>query len=527
MKLERLHESVLPTIVLTGGLLLAILCGSLAGTGNSPKLAMIFGAMVAIALLVALRERVWMLIPATGMLMGKISVLPLPFTVAHLGILFAFGTFLTLKALKIVRLKPKIGIVEIWMFASLAYLATVFLRNPVGMAALGSDRVGGRPYFDVIVSFLAFWVLARSVATPTMAFLLPLFVVAGNGLVTLVNAIAFRFPSTVVPLANLYSGIAAAEDPDLLSNPLDDDSSRKTYTEGFGSSLFAAACSYWQPLTVVNPVYFGRFLVFLYAAYLILQSGFRNALLSMILVFMFATYFRHGMVRVVKGIGLLVVVLSLLLVSQGTVFNLPHSAQRALSFLPGKWDYSAKQAAEGSTDWRIEMWKTMLTGNKYIENKWLGDGFGFTKYQLDIMNANMRSGTNVDQQENLMISGGVHSGPVSAIRYVGYVGLALFMVLLVLMAIRAVRLIRRAEGTPFYPLALFTCIGAVWFPFKFVVVFGAYEGDLPRTIIAVGMQMMLENSLAAYEATQKTPTAPVKPLQRMRRPTRFAPVMQG
>jgi hypothetical protein len=120
----------------------------------------------------------------------------------------------------------------------------------------------------------------------------------------------------------------------------------------------------------------------------------------------------------------------------------------------------------------------------------------------------------------------VHSGPVSAIRYVGYVGLAIFLILAGLVARRAVRLIRRSENTPFFPLALFIGIGAVAFPVSFLLIFGQYGEDLANLIVGIGMQQMLENSLEAYEATQKAAVLPAKPPQRIRQPMRFAPALQ-
>ena len=55
-----------------------------------------------------------------------------------------------------------------------------------------------------------------------------------------------------------------------------------------------------------------------------------------------------------------------------------------------------------------------------------------------------------ESQENMLISGDFHSGPVSTIRFVGYVGLALFFPLLVGIAVYAARLIKRAKGTPYF-----------------------------------------------------------------------------
>lgn len=504
MKLERLHESIRPTIVLLVGFWLAILFGYMIGNGRGTTAVGVLSAFAVVAFLLVVRERIWMIIPGFWMLNGKVSLLPLPATVAQLAVLLAFGTYLILKAFKIVRFKPKVGLVEIWMLVVLAYMLTVFIRNPVGTEAFGSERVGGRPYFDIMVAVAAFWVLARTVATAREAFIVPLLGVIGYGFHALINAVAYRFPSTIGPLAQLYSGIAAAENPDTAGVP--QEGGRLSYLQGLGSSLISVACSFWRPFTIINPLYFWRFLVFSMAAIAVLQSGFRSSFFGFFEFFLLASYFRRGWTEVFRAGLAIAGVLTILVVIQGNLVDLPYPAQRALSFLPGKWDYAAKGEAEGSTEWRTTMWKTMLTEDKYIENKWLGDGFGFTKHQLDIMTANNLTGSTADQQENLMISGGVHSGPITTIRYAGFVGLGIFMILLFLVAARAARLIRRAKDTPYYPLALITGIPTILLPFNFVLIFGAFENDLPNTIFVIGMQRLLENSLDAYEARDKAKT---------------------
>jgi hypothetical protein len=255
----------------------------------------------------------------------------------------------------------------------------------------------------------------------------------------------------------------------------------------------------------------------------ILLAGFRSALMRVFEVFVLASYFRRGIREVMRaaapGLGVLVALLLL----QGRVISLPFAAQRALSFLPGNWDDDAKLQAEGSTQWRVEMWKAMLTEDKYIHNKWLGDGFGFTHQQLEIMAAVDMSGSNADQQENLMISGGVHSGPVSSIRYVGYVGLALFLIYLVSLARFSVRLIRRAQGTPFFPMALAVGVPTIVFPANFVFIFGSYSDDLPGAIMILGTLKLLSNSLDAYEAKIKKSAPEIIQPPRHRPVPRFAP----
>ena len=523
MKLEYIEDKIPVVSVIVTGLFMAVAFGLWAGSGDFKMPLMMLGAFLAITLMLLFKKEMWILIPATWMLAGKISALPIPFSIAHVAVLLAFGVFLTLKALKIVRLKPKNGIVEIWMLIMLAYLATVYVRNPVGVEALGSERVGGRPYVDIIIAFIAFWVLSRSVAGVRQVVILPFLGVAGNAFHAAVNFIAFQFPSTAGPLSQFYSSISAAEGLDSPVPVQLPEAERLFYLQGLGASLTTATSSYWRPLTVLNPLRFWRFLPFAIGVVFILISGFRSNLFGFFETFFVCSYFYRGWREVFKAAAPLAGFLLILILLQGNVVNLPFAVQRTLSFLPGKWEYAAKADAEGSTEWRVTMWKEMLSGDKYIESKWLGDGFGFTHRQLEIMQANAISGTNADQQENLMISGGVHSGPITTIRYVGYVGLALFMIFLVLIARRGYLLIRRARNTPFFPLALFFNVMALLYPLNFAFIFGAFEADFANAIYLVGLQKLLENSLDAYLGEKETPRREIIQPPKAGNVPRFAP----
>ncbi|HEY3901269.1 MAG TPA: hypothetical protein VGM54_21855 [Chthoniobacter sp.] len=523
MKLERIQESVPIAFTIFCGLFLALICGYLFGNEEGQKAGAIIATIMVIAFLLVVRERIWMVIPAWWMLGGKVSVLPLPFTVAQLGIALAFVMFLILKALKIVRFKPKIGILEIWMLIMLAYVGTVYLRNPVGVEALGSDRVGGKPYVDILIACAGYWVLARVVVTVRQAFWVPLLGLFGSSVHAVLNFLADRYPFLVGPMSSLYSGISAAEalaDP---LTPLPEASSRFAYLQGLGSGLATVACAFWRPITLLNPLRFGRFLVFMLAVVCVLLSGFRSNLIGVFELFLLSSYFRRGWGEVFRVSGLAAGAVGFLILLQGNVIDLPIPAQRALSFLPGQWEEAAKMEAQGSTEWRLDMWKAMLDGDKYIKNKWLGDGYGFTHYQLETMTANAFGGMASDAQENLLITGGVHSGPISAIRYVGYVGLAIFLTLLVLAAFRAARLIRRAQGTPYFPMALWMGLGTILLPINFVFIFGAFENDFPSTIVTIGFLRMLENSLDTYEAVSKKAAPEVIQPPKFRSRPQFAP----
>jgi hypothetical protein len=261
-----------------------------------------------------------------------------------------------------------------------------------------------------------------------------------------------------------------------------------------GGPLATYALTVYRPFTCLNPLNFGRCFLFSFGVACILLSGFRTAIIGLAGFAVLASYFHGGKTEVWRMVGLGVLLALFLAVGQGTIFNLPRSAQRALSFLPGNWDAYALEEARESTRWRVEMWKEMLLSNKYIENKAIGDGFGFKRIDLERIGAKRAMGINADQ-EDFMTTGGVHSGPVSSVRYAGYVGLTLQLLLLGCAARLAWRTLRRAKGTVWQPLIYLICIPVVVEPFFFIFVFGSYENSVIDAFFAVGMLQMLKNSM--------------------------------
>ena len=500
MKLERLHEYILITVVMAIGVVLAAVVGKSSGSGQFSTVGLVAAAGVMGVLGIELRARIWLLIPICMTITGKLPFLPLPFTVQELAVMSAFGWFLVFKAVKIVRNKPRYSMLDYVVIANLAWMASVFIRNPVGMDSLGTDRVGGHPYFAVIIGALAWWVLSRADLTAAQARRLPIYLTIGTYFDLITGSITYRFPSTVPLLSHFYTGISL--DSYLAEGAgLDEEGSRLAFLGGGGQTTLIALCSYCRPITILNPVYIFRFLAMIISLVLIMYSGYRTALLVTVFSFVISSYFQRRMLDVIT-MGLIVIpILVLTIAMNGIVFNLPLPAQRALSFLPGHWDYAAKADAEGSTEWRVYMWKAMWYEKKYINNRWLGDGFGYTREQYRAM---LRANTTGGTQETFLITGQVHSGPLSAVKFVGIIGFLLYMALLITAAREIWRLILRARGTPYFSAAVFIGIPLIFSVFGFVLIFGGYDGDFPRTLFTVGLIKLLSRGIADYEENKPT-----------------------
>lgn len=499
MRLDRTLQYLSTAIAIVLACVFAIACGSLIGGGQFKLLAIIFLGVVTIATIVVWRTGIWLLIPLCWELTGKIPFAGVPLTIRDISVAIAATGFLIFYALKLLRAKPVFDLLDFFVFLNVAYVATVYVRNPVGVDWLGSAMVGGRPYFDIFIAFLAFSVLKRVPIDLRKVRLLPLFELVGSAFVSVGNLITLIWPSMATRLGMIYSTFAP---PEYESGqvPTEDEIGRRPMLGVVGVKGMQVLASYFTPFSFLFPRHLLRFLGAATFTVCVLLSGFRSGVLTVFVYLGLSSYFRKRKQDIAVFVLIASVVVGIAAIGNGRFFRLPMAAQRALSFLPGDWDYEAVQDAEGSSQWRYDMWKMVLFEDKWIRNKWLGDGFGFTRYELSIMQS--QSGyLNGVGQEAFLIVGTYHSGPLSSIRYGGLVGLALYFPLMLLLSMRAYRLIRSCYGTPLFPVVLFVGMPIVFAPFPFIFVAGAYDSCMTETFFTAGLLKIIER---AREKIRKT-----------------------
>ena len=483
-------------IVVAAVMLGALLVGSWIGAEEFLPLLLLLGVIATGTAVLILREDIWVLVPCFWYLTGKLG--PTPFSVRELVVPTAFGVFVLFLALRVIRARVKTELLDWLVILNGCYLATVFVRNPIGFSALGSSMVGGRPYFDSVVGFLAFVVLTRMTLRPNLARRLPLFASLPQIGASLLTAITHYVPSTVPIVARVYSSVDTSQYALQQTGGQEAEVNRVGGLLGGAQAGLLALLSYFPPLTLLWPLRLLPFLCFAAVCTGFALAGFRNGILYLGFAFTIAAYFRDGISRaliVLTAGGALVFAL---VAAQNAGFTLPITAQRALSFLPGDWNQDAKVDAEDSSQWRFYMWDVVLHTDTYIHNKLLGDGFGFTNYELQIMEQEREGGQGFaggSRQESFLIQGAFHSGPLSAIRYVGIAGLTLYILLLVGAAGYAWRLIVVSRGTDFFPLALFAGIPAIYEPFQYIFVFGGFDSDFPNTLFVCGMLKLLSKGI--------------------------------
>lgn len=528
MRIERLPEYFTTLVAVIIGAAIAYWFGILAGEGSVGTVIGWLALGLFGALLLALRQYVWMLIPITGSLVGQLAQVQYAPPLHDVVVVGVAVAYFTLIAFKVIKEKPKFDSLDFWVFATAFYIGITWLRHPTGSLALGSDRIGGRAYFNTALAFLSYWILARSALPSELsAKWMLLLTIAITWFQGFLNILANFSPGFGLEVNQYYSGIAppSEDDPDApMAGPDDVPIERSGYVSTLAQPVASWMLSRYDPLTLINPLYYKRAAVFVVCAYCSLLAGYRSGVGNLAGYFLMATIVRRNFVDFVRvcilgvlGIG------GIWVVSQ--FVRAPGSIQRALCFLPGNWDAGVVADARGTSEWRYQMWRIMLTDPRYIENKWLGDGFGFSMSQFGAMT---QAKNTADQQENFMIIGQVHSGPISAIRFVGVVGLLLYLILATYMAYLSYAICRACLGTGLSTLALFLCLQIMWQPITFILIFGSYDVNLPQQIYWAGLLKMLGNSLQALGIPLTKPKeirpAPPRMAPRPRMPRRPQPL---
>lgn len=409
-----------------------------------------------------------------------------------------FSTLLFL--MRRLPLQFKFGELELWMLLVAACVVQVYLRNPVGLNIFGAGAVGARPYFAVGTAWATGILLSALIVTPSeLKWAMRL---------TIIGSLAGAIFTT---LRVRLGGGGGVEPSGIEATTTESGSSRIGILSYLAPAIARAVAAYVSPIRACfHPLWAPVILIsFAFAG----LSGFRNVVATVGLYYLIAIAYRGGFISVlIAGLSAALGLGALALLNLAA--PLPANVQRALSPFPGTWEERHVEAADQSTEWRVEMWKEALFTDFWIQNKLLGDGLGFSRRELEMMEgmdaggnfASMGSGLST-QQEIMMITGGYHSGPVQTVRTVGYVGLLVLMLAMIRVAVHAHREILRCRGTKWYSLALFMGIPSLALPFIFTFVFGEFRAASTQVFLAYGMISVMKRNLPlpAYVKPVRSP----------------------
>ncbi len=477
----------------------SIFLGSAVGREDTGTSIMAVSVIVLIVVFVSLGQNIWILVPVFAIWSGRVPLLPLSFSVSNLAVGFAcFAWFLSLATRR-----------QAWTFRftkmdwllglTLTLLAAGYFRNPVGVAAFSSgSNVGARPYVEVMIALIGYVMLASQKPKFSVVTSVPKWALISASVITVGGLIAFFVPGVGMYMYQFYTGFAPNVADMLDPTSKNEGVGRANFLLAFAIAASALAVASCYPLKMVMPRYWQFSLLFLIATVFALASGYRSALVAVGFYFIFGSWMWKRAAGLFSCLAVGIVAICMIIVVQ-QIIPFPERIQRTLSFLPGAWDQSVTDDADGTVDWRVEMWHVVLEGDS-IKNWWVGDGFGFPRSELDYFGYLDATNTATPEQmaEYYIITGGLHSGPLSSAKFVGVIGFFLYMILAIMVAYRYVKLWRQVNryGTS---AQLRVAVGffatlAAYVPVKFVLIYGAYANDLAPLILSAGLLRLMETA---------------------------------
>jgi len=472
----------------------AIYLGIAAATAQLEAVAWVVGAGCVVGVL-ALGKNVWLLIPFGLILQGTVNALPGSPPVWALGTLVTLGMFTLRFAMHKRDFALKFDMLDFAILLNVIAIAQAYVRNPTGLLMFGGDTAGGKPYLNFAVAVVAFFCLSAIKTDMRMfriAVLMMVVATIGDGLIGVLSDYIPLLAMVVLPIySNTNVEVALTGE----ASNTDTGIARAGGAFGeFGRALGVICFSMARPLHCLLPTHPLLFASTGIAFVMVLLSGFRSMLMYLLVVFVVSAFIRRKYFDII-AISVAGVLGLCLLIGSGQIRNLPFGAQRALSFLPIELDERAREDADKSSDWRFEMWELALTTDRYIQNKWLGDGFAVSaremRAQLDAAQG-YATGVVIDNKEAFLARGSYHGFHVECIRFTGAFGLACAIFAMIVFFRKAVKLVRYYRYHPMFPFIAFVCIPFLIYPFWSLLVFGAYRVAFPQFLASAGLLKMLD-----------------------------------
>lgn len=488
----------------------ALYLGISAATAQFETIAWVIGGVTLLSCLF-MGSKIWLLIPFMAAVGIQLRLPGQPDTLLIAQILvLCFGALLFL--MRKLPFRPALTELELWIIIITLFVVQVYIRNPVGVNLFGGDTVGGKVYALYAIA-LATSVLLCGMRIPSadLKWILRLGIIGG-----MINFFV-SLSGNYIPIIGYYTGARFEEvggeegfDDKVVDAAV---ATRIPYLSFLGANISLWLVSYISPLkALIRPLWLVLMLIALVAA---LMGGFRNGVATVGLTLLLGIAYRSGMPGLIAslvgagcGLGLLAVV--------NLVHPLPPNIQRSLTFLPGTWEQRYRDDADGSTEWRLEIWREAILTDRWIKNKWLGDGLGFSATELAAQmttRKGARAGVSGFEahRESVLASGDYHSGPVSTVRTIGYIGLFFFLLAQIRLSVHAHRQIMRCKGTEWLPLAMYVCVPIIFGPIFFTFIFGDFKRGGATFLLSLGMLRLLQNNLplAPYMKRGFTPIMPM------------------
>jgi hypothetical protein len=382
------------------------------------------------------------------------------------------------------------------LFLGAVVLLTAKFTGGIGFAALGSGSVGGKKYFFIYSAIVGYFALiSQPIPKNRAKFYTGLFFLSGltailSNLIYMAGP-SFYFLYALIPVELAVDQALASQAGEGLVRVLG-------LTFG-GMAIFCILLARYGIRGILDLHKPWRMALLLAAGFATLLAGFRSSVVTFALVFALLFFIE----RLHRTRWLPITIAGLVVIGAALfpfIKKMPFSVQRALSVLPIEVDPAARMSAQGSSEWRLEMWKMMTP--QIPQYFWKGKGYALNPTDMYLTDQAILRGF-VHTSEGALVAGDYHNGPLSLIIPFGIFGTLGFIWFL------AAGLIALYRNYRYGDLEL-QRVNAFLFAFFlaktifFFTVFGAINSDLPVFVGLIGFGISLNAGIRQKKpATRK------------------------
>jgi len=388
---------------------LAIFVGYMVATPTDRSTFVVFGLILAVVTIPLLLRWHYPLLLLSWNMAAVIFFLP---GRPELWLLMALASFLITVVQRAldpeVEMNPAPSVLRPLLFLLAVVLITAQFTGGIHVGSLGSATLGGRRYAYIICGVLGFIAITSQRIPEDRAnlylglFLLGEMTKISGDLVAVIGP-AFKYILVIFPTYSQHTLLALRGEAGGAPG--------QEYMVRAGGTCFAATALFYYIVArygiqnLLNGRNGGKLILALFLLAVTAVGGFRSYLLN-ILMTCFLLFWLEGLLRTryffICSLALVLSASFMILFAK----KMPLSVQRTLSILPVEVDPVVRANAEGSSEWRVRMWKEVLP---YVPRYlWLGKG-------LAIDAAAYETEERFRTEEARIMAGDYHNGPLSVI----------------------------------------------------------------------------------------------------------------
>ena len=462
--------------------------------GNMIPLASLIGIGALLLFVFGLGEKCWLSIPLCLPMGGSLNILPVKFSPHELSILlvisYVFFQFIMTDRRALSFGPPYIWVPLLLIAAILIYHETK--GGKIGLNMFGGQGAGGRKTFTILCGMLALPAILwfKSPGEKWLRAIPCLYLIG-----CLVDFTPFLVTSVLPSFAPFIFRIYSSVNLEAFSGTLAGANSELVRVGAIGPTCLAiqlVLLCYFRPKDWIRPSKFFVPIVSFLALIATIWGGFRSALFNYLTVSFCSLFF---MVRwtALLTIPAVAVLITVLVLGQGSAFDLPLTMQRTLSPFPGKWSRIATDSAESSNDFRDAIEKTYR--EEFMEESGMfGSGY---KYSAAFMRDSALSfyTRNVMADPSSEARGYItqrdhHVGWVAVHHPIGTIGLILFIFLCLGSLCLVLSNILRVDSSLVSPQQCWSSALIIQIIFSYFTVFGAMQHFIPELCILLAIAII-------------------------------------